>query len=60
MGKIHGLSTGYLQNSMAKSRIKGQIVEKKYSGMKFLQTPGRTPASRLLLKGALVPTPSSG
>ncbi|KAF3534076.1 hypothetical protein DY000_02039647 [Brassica cretica] len=40
---------------MTKSTNKGQIVGGKYSGIEFLQTPGRTPASGSPLGGTPVP-----
>ncbi|KAF2573687.1 hypothetical protein F2Q70_00002785 [Brassica cretica] len=39
---------------MTKSSNKGQTVGEKYSGIEFLQTPGRTPASGSLLEGTPV------
>ncbi|KAF3602315.1 hypothetical protein F2Q69_00035291 [Brassica cretica] len=49
---------------MTKSRNKGQTVGEKYSGIEFLQTPGRTPASGSPLGSTPGPvpgiTPSSG
>ncbi|KAH0858874.1 hypothetical protein HID58_087135, partial [Brassica napus] len=39
---------------MTKSSNKGQTVGGKYSGIEFLQTPGRTPASGSLLEGTPV------
>ncbi|KAF2572475.1 hypothetical protein F2Q70_00002762 [Brassica cretica] len=39
---------------MTKSSNKGQTVGEKYSGIEFLQTPGRTPASGSPLGGTPV------
>ncbi|KAF2557109.1 hypothetical protein F2Q68_00015104 [Brassica cretica] len=38
-----------------KSSNKGQTIGEKYSGIAFLQTPGRTPASGSPLGGTPVP-----
>ncbi|KAF2614755.1 hypothetical protein F2Q70_00012310 [Brassica cretica] len=40
---------------MMKSSNKGQTVGEKYSGIKFLQTPGRTPTYGSPLRGPPVP-----
>jgi len=40
---------------MTKSSNKGQTVGEKYSGIEFLQTPGRTPTSGSPLRGTPVP-----
>ncbi|KAF3510633.1 hypothetical protein F2Q69_00007044 [Brassica cretica] len=40
---------------MTKSSNNGQTVGKKYSGIEFLRTPGRTPASGSPLEGTPVP-----
>ncbi|KAF2546452.1 hypothetical protein F2Q70_00021556 [Brassica cretica] len=42
-------------DSMTKSSNKGKTVGEKYSGIEFLQTPGRTPASGSPLGGTPVP-----
>ncbi|KAF3563340.1 hypothetical protein DY000_02014925 [Brassica cretica] len=47
--------TRYSPSSMTKSSNKGQTVGEKYSGIEFLQTPGRTPASGSPLEGIPVP-----
>ena len=44
--------TCYSPSSMTKSRNKEQTVGEKYSGIEFLQTPGRTPASGSLVGDA--------
>ncbi|KAF2573350.1 hypothetical protein F2Q70_00004303 [Brassica cretica] len=46
---------GYCPSSMTKSSNKGQTVGEKYSGIEFLQTPGRTPASGSPLGGTPSP-----
>ncbi|KAF3587952.1 hypothetical protein F2Q69_00028860 [Brassica cretica] len=46
---------GYSLSSMTKSSNKGKTVGEKYSGIEFLQTPGRTPASGSPLRGTPVP-----
>ncbi|KAF3541773.1 hypothetical protein F2Q69_00024056 [Brassica cretica] len=48
------MSKGYSPSSMTKSSNKGKTVGGKYSGIEFLQTPGRTPASGSLLEGTPV------
>ncbi|KAF2609339.1 hypothetical protein F2Q68_00044080 [Brassica cretica] len=45
----------YSSSSMTKSRNKEQTVGKKYSGIEFLQTSGRTPASGSALGDASDP-----
>ncbi|KAF2576038.1 hypothetical protein F2Q70_00003715 [Brassica cretica] len=45
----------YSPSSMTKSSNKGQTVGENYSGIEFLQTPSRTPASGSPLKGTPVP-----
>ncbi|KAF3575419.1 hypothetical protein DY000_02030842 [Brassica cretica] len=49
------LNTGYSPSLMKKSSNKGKTDGEKYSGIEFLQTPGRTPASGSPLRGTPVP-----
>ncbi|KAF3499234.1 hypothetical protein F2Q69_00043174 [Brassica cretica] len=47
--------SGYCPSSMTKLSNKGQTVGEKYSGIEFLQTPDRTPASGSPLGGTPSP-----
>ncbi|KAF2574660.1 hypothetical protein F2Q70_00004491 [Brassica cretica] len=52
--------TGYSPSLITKSSNKGQTIGEKYSGIEFLQTSGRTPASVFLLEGIPVPRIPAG